>query len=634
MISFFRRFLTSWAALALLALVLIAFVVTGVHDPFGGGSAAGSLAKVGGGAITETEFQRLWQRAMVKIRQDNPKITPEQAARAGAVDQLLDQTIGSRALETFARRQKIAAPDRMLDAEIAAAPAFQIGGHFDQRTYEGVLAQQRLTDREVRDGLRGDILRRQLLAPIAAGANVASGAAMPYASLILEARQGLIGVIPAAAIKDVASPTQADLAAFYNAHRSAFSLPERRSFRFAVLDPVALGVATPPTEAEIASYYTAHAAQFGATERRDIEQAIVPDEATARRLAAAARAGSFAAAAQSVAQLGAADIAVGLKTQGEFAGASAPAVAAAAFALPQGGVSDPVKSDFGWHVLHVVRIERGAATPLAAARPAIVAALEKDRGAARLDDVSNKLQAAIGKGVNFADLVKQFGLSARTSPALAANAPVDPALKPLLAAAFQSEPADPPSIEDLGQGRAALFQTAEVAAPVLPKLADIAPQVTQAWTIDARGRRARSLAEEVAAEVRAGTPLAAALARRGLPAPQPVSLRRIDLIRPNQRIPPPITALFGSPEGRTIVEAEPQGAFVIQNLKVTPGDPASAPQVVAGLRQQFARLAADELLDQFVRAAGQEVGVRRNAAAIAATRARLSGAGGGETGTR
>ena len=69
MISFFRRFLTSWAALALLALVLIAFVVTGVHDPFGGGSAAGSLAKVGGGAITETEFQRLWQRAMVKIRQ-------------------------------------------------------------------------------------------------------------------------------------------------------------------------------------------------------------------------------------------------------------------------------------------------------------------------------------------------------------------------------------------------------------------------------------------------------------------------------------------------------------------------------------------------------------------------------------
>ncbi len=633
MIGFFRRFLTSWFALGLLALVLIAFVVTGVRDPFGGGGPAGTLARVGDQNIGETEFNKLWLRAMTKLREDNPKVTPEEAARRGGVDQLLDQTIGSRALEGFATSQGIAAGDRMLDAEIASAPSFQLAGHFDQRTYENILAQQRLTDHEVRDGLRGDILRRQLLAPLGAGATTPVGAAEPYARLVLEAREGLVGIIPAAAIKDLPTPAPAELAAFYSRHKAAFTVPERRSFRYAILDPAMLGAVNPPTEVEIAAYYQAHAAQYGATQKRRLAQAVVPDEATAKRLAAAARGGSFDAAAASVAYLTHTDIEIGLKTEAEFATATSSDVARAAFALAAGGVSEPVKSDFGWHVVHVEAIENGAATPLAVARPAIATALVQERGAARLADISDKLQAAASKGgATFADLAKRFDLNAQTSPLLSATGGgpagyvFNPALKPLLSAAFQSDPGENPSVEDLGQGRAALFQTAEIAPPALPAMVQIQPLVLAAWQVEERGRRAHAYADAVVAEVKAGSTLAAALGKRALNAPQPVNVRRIDLLRTGARVPAPLITLFTLPQGGVVAQsAGAQGSYVVQAIKVTPGDPASAPQIVASVRQQFAQLGAEELVDQFARAAQQAVGVHRNAAAIGQMRARLSG---------
>lgn len=634
MIGLFRRFLTSWAALALLALVLIAFVLTGVNDPFGGGGAGGSLAKVGGTSITETDFTKLWQRAMAKLRQDDPKVTPEQAARQGAVDQILDSLIAGRALEQFATSQGIAAGDRMLDSEIASAPSFQIAGHFDQRTYENVLTQQRLTDRDVRDGLRGDILRRQLLAPVGTGATTPQGAALPYARLILEARQGLIGVIPAAAIKDLAQPTQADLVAFYTRHKAAFIIPERRVFRYAILDPAVLGAATPPTQAQIATYYQAHAAQYGATQKRRLSQVIIQDEATARRFATAAKGtGSFAAAAASIAKASAADTAVGLKTQAEYAAIASPEVARAAFALPSGGVSDPVKSDFGWHVVYVEAIETSAATLIETARPEIVAALVKERGAARLAEVSDQLSTAAGKGgATFADLAKRFSLTAVQTPPLAATGvgptgyTFDPALKPLLTAAFQAEPADNPSVEDLGQGRAALFQVAEIVPPSLPVLSQVQPVVVAAWQAEDRAHRVRALADTIAVEVRGGMPLAAALQRRGLPAPQPVSIRRLDLLRPGARIPPPIATLFSLPQGAVApLAAGTAGSYIVQVVRIIPGDAATAPQIVTGVRQQFAQLGAEELVEQFARAAQQDVGVRRNAAAIARVRAQLAG---------
>src|SRR3546814_2366377 len=68
--------------------------------------------------------------------------------------------------DLWAEKHGFGVSRRQVDAEIASIPAFQIGGRFDQASYEAALAQQNLSDRELRKGLTGDLLRRQVLMPV------------------------------------------------------------------------------------------------------------------------------------------------------------------------------------------------------------------------------------------------------------------------------------------------------------------------------------------------------------------------------------------------------------------------------------------------------------------------------------
>src|SRR3546814_13984180 len=63
--------------------------------------------------------------------------------------------------DLWAEKHGFGVSRRQVDAEIASIPAFQIGGRFDQASYEAALAQQNLSDRELRKGMTGDLLRSQ-----------------------------------------------------------------------------------------------------------------------------------------------------------------------------------------------------------------------------------------------------------------------------------------------------------------------------------------------------------------------------------------------------------------------------------------------------------------------------------------
>lgn len=623
MISFIRKALSSWIVLGLLGLVLVAFIVTGVQDPFGGGGGAkgAGLANVGGEQVSEAEFSQQWRRAIERLRERDPSLTAERAAREGGVEAVLSEMISGRALEVFGAKQGVVAGPALVDAEIAAIPAFQFGGKFSQRAYEDALKGQNLTDREVREGLQGDLLRRQLVAPVGAGARIPDGVAGAYARVLLEGRQGLIGVVPTAAIPPPPAPSDAVLAKFYADERAAFTVPERRVFRYALLEPASVTA----SEAEIAAYYAKNAARFGGVARRALRQAVLPDQGAATRVATAARAGQG---------LGADDTGVSETSETEFAAATSAAVARAAFAAPVRGVAGPVQSELGWHVVIVEAATAGQARPLADVRGEIVTAIEGEKRASAAADTIDKVQIALSDGDTFAEIARRFGLATVTTPpvtstgATLGGAPLGPALQPLVTAAFETDPGDDASIEDLSEGRAALKQLVEVVPSSVPPLAERRQQVAQAWAGRQRIAGARAQAEQVARAVRQGQPMAALLAARRLPPPQPVGGRRIDLSRAEGgQIPPPVIMLFSLLAGGVGVQAAEggQGFFIVQAVRVAPGDPAAAPAIAGDVRRQLEQAAAGELAAQFARAAEADVGVKRNDAAIAAVRARQAG---------
>jgi hypothetical protein len=45
-----------------------------------------------------------------------------------------------------------------------------------------------------------------------------------------------------------------------------------------------------------------------------------------------------------------------LYTKAQFEALTSEAIAEAAFALPEGGTTRPIESEYGWHVVRVVRV--------------------------------------------------------------------------------------------------------------------------------------------------------------------------------------------------------------------------------------------------------------------------------------
>ncbi|ARS25747.1 hypothetical protein KC8_00365 [Sphingomonas sp. KC8] len=638
MISFFRNALSSWLVLGLFGLVLIAFAVTSIDPSWVNGSNKGGpdIATIDGRKISATEARKQLDNIVRQEQRNNPEFTMAAFAAQGGVDQTLNQFISFKALEAWGRDQGLTVSNRLIDGEIASTQAF-FGptGKFERSAMEAALGQARMTERELRADMAADALRRQMLIPIAGGTVAPDGIILPNASLLLEQRSGLIGIVPSAAIPAGAAPTDAEITAYYNANVGRFTIPERRVLRYAMFGADNAPTSTTPTEAEIAAFYKTNAASYGASETRAISQVILPDQKAADALAAKVRGGG--AIADAARQAGGEAIAQTV-ARPALAEAASPAIADAVFALPQGGVAGPIKADLGWYVVKVDRIDAKAARPLAAVKAEIAASLARQKHDEAVANMVSDIEDSIADGSSFDDVVKARGLTVVTTPALLADgrAPDQPDFKPapelpaLLRFAAQMTADEDPVVETIvANQRYALVAVSQVIAAAPAPLARVRDAVVASIQAERAAKQARAIADAILAKAKGGTALADAFAQAPvrLAPPAKAGARQMDMMRNDRPAPAPLKLMFGMKKGEIRVLAAPNNAgwFVVHLAEIVPGDARKEPGLVNSLRRDFSRSVGDEYIQQFIAAASKEIGVKRNDKAITALKAELSG---------
>jgi len=641
MLEFLRKSVSSWLGIGILVLALGALVFT-LFQPTGptGGAGQGGpvMASVGEGAVTEPELLRTLDRAVARERERNPQMTLPGFIELGGAELVLEQLISGKAIDQFGLANGMAVSRRVVDGEIASIPAAQVNGKFDEPTFRRLLADQRLSEEEVREQIESDIKRRQLLTPVALGTTVPRGMAEPFAALLLEVRRGAILAVPSAAMPEPKAPTDAELQAFHTRNKAVYTIPERRAFRYAMLDNAALEAKAKPTPAAVEAYYKANPAEFGGLETRTVNQVVLRDEAAAKAVTAAVRGGqSFADAAAKVG-FSPEDSALGQATEASLADVTTKEVAAAAFALKDGAVSDPVKGPLGFHVVEVKNITPPKPLPLPAVAASIERKLLEEKSQDLLAESVASAEDRMTGGESFADVAKDMGLQVQTSPALTADGrqfaedlTVTMVDQPLLAKVFAADQADGGQVLEVGPGQFALVEISDVVAPTLVPLQRIRNDVATAWAIEARSNAAKSVADAIAAEASKGKALSEAAAGRKLQAPQALAVRRLELTQmaqQGQQVPPPVVMLLNTPKGQARVLAAPggQGWFVVKVDAVEPGSIAQAPQLIDAVRQSFLAQAGDEMVQTFVRAIERDVGVVKKPEALAATKRRVTGA--------
>jgi peptidyl-prolyl cis-trans isomerase D len=645
MLSSFRRGLMAKLMLGVLFLTLVAMVITGFGTGGGGlgdlgGLKSGTIASVGGEQITSDRLREETQRQFERLRREQPELDMEAFVRRGAIEEVLEQLIDLASTTVFGREQGMGVSRQMIDRDIAGVPAFQdVAGRFDDATFRRVLAQEKMTEADLRSDLEARLIQRQLMLPAAGSAYVPNAIAHQYASLLLESRSGVVGVVPSAAMGPAQEPSEAELAAFYRSSQARYTIPERRVIRYALFGPEQVAAQAQPTEAEIQAAYRQNPA-YAARETRGLSQVVLQNEAAARALAQKIAAGTSFAAAAAQAGYGPSDTALGINSREAFAGKSSPAVAAAVFGAARGATVGPIRSPFGWHVVRVDDVIVSAARPLAAVRGEIAAQLQQRKAAEAVGDLVTRIEDALGDGSSFDEIVAAQKLSVTESPPVTAAgaAPgtagwqAPPELQPLLEGAFAMEPGDDPAVETVEDNRRfALVAVTRTIPAAPPPLAQIRDRVKADLLARRASERARSVATAIVARINAGMAPAAAFAQAGvkLPALQNLTATRRDIARQNAQVPPPMAMMFSLPRGKARILPAPDGRgwFVVYLDKVVPGDARREPGLIDAVRRQFAELTGEEYARQFTAAirAGQKV--KRNDDAVRQLRNELLGAG-------
>ena len=641
MIAFFRSILNSKLIMGLFALIMLAFVVTGVGTGSGGLSnlAGGGtrLATVGNKVISEDEAVSTVRSQFEAARQQKPGLDIKQFIASGAVDQVIDQMINGSAMEAFGANHGMIASDRLVDGEIASIPAFHgPTGSFDRNTYLALLSQRKLTERGVREDLGRSKIASMLVIPAGGAARVPTGLIAPYASLLLEAREGQIAAIPANALVSSAAPSDAELKTFYDRNVARYTVPETRIVRYAVFDRKRFEAASAATDAEIAAAYKSKANEYAGKETRVFTQVIVPDEKSATALAAKVRAGTPIIAAAKAAGTEATTLAA--QDKPGFASLSSSAVANAAFSAKAGDTLSPGKTALGWFVIHVDKINQIAGKSLTDVRAVLATDIAKGKTERLVADFVTKLDDEVADRKSFDDIIKAEGLTLQTTPSITASgiAPAEPAFKasaglvPIIRDAFLAETDDDAAVITLVPGESYAFYDLESINPASPKaLAQIKAQVAEDFKADRANRAAKQLAETVATAVRNGTGLTQALAATGkpLPSPRPVAAKRLELAQMQGKVPAPLALMFGMARNSAKVLEMPdkQGWFVIKLDRIIPGSAATQPDLMAATAQQMSQVIGEEYASQFVSAIKNDLGVKRNADAIARLKKSLSG---------
>ncbi len=639
MLSFFRNFTKSRygliAVFLFLGLIAIAFAagdITGIRNN-AGGSTSSTLATVGGQKISDTEVRDRIERFLRSLQQQGQNVTMEQFLAQGGLDIAVDEMVNQAALIEFAKKSGMQVSKKLIDTDIASNPSFAgIDGKFSQQTFEKLLADNRLAPAVFRESMIRERFGNWLVNRATIGGDVPNGLVAPYASLLLERRSGVVAMVNTAQMDPGADPDEKQLNAYYVSHRARYLVPPRRVIRYAVVMPDQIRAQQTATEAEIADAYKKAGNRYAATEKRGVRQLVVLDQATANKVAGEVKAGKPLADAAKAAGLEATNF-EGIEKP-ELARQTSAAIADAAFAAAQGALVGPIKSQLGWHIVVIEKIEKIAAKSLAQAHEELATEVTQRKTAQALADLRQKIEDGIGDGKNFAELLGDAKLTAQTTPALAAGGvdpdneayKPDPATVAIMRGGFTFEnPGDEPQIAQISPEGGFAILTLDKVIPAAPRpLASIRDKVKTDYLTDKALEKAKAAATALVAALDKGVPMDKAIADTGAkgPPPKPFDFKRQEIADKEQFIK--MAFSMQPKKARLLPAPDRKGYYVVLLDKVEPHDAANDPIAMAGMRSALQQQIPAEYAREFIRAIRNDVKITRNEAAIARFRADLT----------
>ncbi|HET9048027.1 MAG TPA: SurA N-terminal domain-containing protein [Chiayiivirga sp.] len=373
MLQLLREKTTGWVAILIVGILAVPFAFFGIENYFQL-QVPTYVAKVNKTEISQDQFRQRFEDYRSRMRQmlgDN--YDARQFDTPIVKRQVLESLIDEEVLRQAAQKYGLVVSPERIQKEIAAIDAFHVEGKFDLNQYRMVLEGARMTPRGFEDRMANDMLTQALPGAVRSSGLVTSRYLDQYLSLRDQTRSFDYALLPAAPLESLGEISEDDLKAYYDAHPDAYQSQETVSVEYLELDGAKLDINEVADEGTLKSRYEENKARYVQPETRLASHILIQTAANADAEAVkAAQAKAVEVATKARAE--GADFAAlakeysedpGSRNTGGDLGWIERGVTNAQFEETlfsmQPGVSDPIKSNDGWHVIWLrdVRPESG-----------------------------------------------------------------------------------------------------------------------------------------------------------------------------------------------------------------------------------------------------------------------------------
>ncbi|MEA2841973.1 MAG: peptidyl-prolyl cis-trans isomerase [Methylobacteriaceae bacterium] len=625
----------NWIGRTVMAIVMgfivVSFAIWGIGDIFRG-FGSGKLGQVGSVDISTQDYRTAYQNELQRLqRQARRAITNDEARAAGLDREVLSRLVAQAALDQKARQLGLAMAEEDVAKTILNDPSFKgPNGQFDRNRFANALRDFGYSERTFANERRQDYLRQEILQAVAGNIVVPQAMLEAINRYRNETRSVDYVVLPPSAAGEIATPTEDVLQKYFDERKQSFRAPEYRRLVTLTVTPATAVNPESISDADAQKLYDeAKEARFSTPERRAIQQITFPDEAAAAEANAKIKAGGSFDSIAADRKLSEKDIDLGLLQKSDIAD---QALASAAFALPEGAVSEPVKTAFGVALLRVTKIEPGSAKPFAEVTADLKREIAAQRAKSQVQKLHDSIEDQRSAGKSLADAAKAVGLEVRAIDAIESTGrgkdgqPVEGLVAgpDLLKAAFASDIGVDNDTVNTPDGGYIWYEVAGIDPAHDRKLEEVRLEVEAAWRNDETQRILSQRATDMVKTLQSGGDFAALASGASLQVQHSNEVKRSGA---QGFTPGAIVQVFNVPSGGAGQAAADGGGrmvFHVLDSVVQPFDPdkPDSKQIAEQLKSGL----TEDLVSEYVRRLQNDYGVSVNPAALQAA------TGGGDQG--
>lgn len=518
MLNLMRKHAGSWMIKVVLFAIVVVFVFWGVGSMRS--RKATQVADVNGETITVDVYRKAYYQLLDNYRriygsQLNDALLKMLKPNEMAINQLIDRVL----LMQEARRLDIEVGKEELAQSISSIPAFQNNGVFDYQRYNQILARNNLSPERFEMERSEELVLNKLRAVVLSGVSVSEDEAKEWYNWSKAKVRIEYMLFSPDRYPDV-QPTDEQVQAFFNDHKDNYRTDPKVKVRYVRFLPDAYKAEIKISDEQIAEYYNSHLQEFKTQKRVKARHILLKldeqadAETVERRKEKATEIYEMAKAGKDFSELAKQYSEGPSKAQGGDLGwftrdRMVKPFADKAFAMAVNEISEPLRTNFGWHIIKVEQIDEAATRSLEEATGEIRAKLTNEKAKALALKNAEALYDSVFDGDDLAEAGKAHNVQADETHLFTAAGPKEKGIaqaQKFADTAFGLETMAISDIQDYGDGYY-ILQVTEKAEAKIPEFDQVADRVMADARKDLQKQRAKAEAEALLAEAKAGRAL-------------------------------------------------------------------------------------------------------------------------------